>query len=342
VDKNRIETISLLVLFAGISLLLFYVFSPFLQVLALAAVFAVIFQNSYKKLRHFFFGSKTASAAVIVALVLIFIITPLFLLGIEIFREAQGLYVSAQGNGAQYLGSLQSAIETPIQHLLPGFTIDINTYVGNALAFISSNLASLVYQTFFVVFETFLMLVAFFFFLRDGEELLANTTGMSPFGDAITADILRNMRLAVQSVVKGTILIAIFRWLLVGIGFYLFGIPNAILWGSVGGIVGAIPAVGTAFVFIPAIAFLLIQHKILLAVGLTIFAVIALVLLDNVLTPYYFSKGLEAPQIIILFSILGGIIFFGPLGFIFGPLVLSVFISILHVYSGTTPANSGS
>ncbi len=329
-------------LFAGISLLLFYVFSPFLQVLALAAVFAVLFQRPYQRLARMLAGSETAAAIIIVALVLVFIITPLFFLGIQIFREAQGLYVAAQGSGAQYIGSLQTAIETPIQRLLPGFTIDINTYVGNVLAFISSNLAALAYQTFFVGFETFLMLIAFFFFLRDGAGLLSNATGMSPFGTTVTANIMSNMRLAVRSVVKGTLFIALLRWLFVGVGFYLFGIPNAILWGSIGGIIGAIPGVGTPIVFVPAIAYLFLQGHTVLAIGLTIFAVIAIILLDNVLTTYFFSKGLSAPQIIILFSILGGILFFGPLGFIFGPLVLSIFLSILNVYSGITTRASPS
>ena len=331
--KDRIESVSLLVLFAGVSVLLFYVFAPFIQVLALAAVFAVLFQSLYEKLVHAFAGWKTPAAVIIVTLVFFFIIAPLFLLGIEIFREAQGLYAGAQGNGAQYLLSLQTAIEAPIQHLLPGFTFDINAYVVSALAFISSNLASLVYQTLFVIFETFLMLLAFFFFLRDGAEISATMSGISPFGKSVTTDILSNMRQALQSVVEGTILIAIFRWILVGLGFYLFGIPNAILWGSIGGIVGAIPGVGTPLVFLPAIVYLFLQGQTISAIGLSIFTVISLVLLDNVLTPYYFSKGLAAPQIFILFSIIGGILFFGPLGFIFGPLVLSVFLSIFHVYS---------
>jgi predicted PurR-regulated permease PerM len=338
-DKNRIESISLLVLFAGVSVLLFYVFAPFLQVLALGAVFAVLLQAPFKRLTRAFRGWKTPAATVIVALVLIFFITPLFLLGIEIFREAQSLYAGVQGNGAQYVGSLQSLIQDPIQQLLPGFTFDINTYIGGALTFISGNLASLVYQTLFVVFETFLMLLAFFFFLRDGDGLGEGISGMSPFGREVTADILSNLRQAVLSVVKGTLFIAIMRWVFVGIGFYLFGIPNAILWGSIGGIVGAIPGVGTPLVFLPAIVYLFLEGHTIAAIGLTIFTVVALVLLDNVLTPYFFSKGLAAPQIFVLFSILGGILFFGPLGFIFGPLVLSVFLSVFNVYSKTVTSN---
>ena len=189
------------------------------------------------------------------------------------------------------------------------------------------------YKTFSVIFDTFLMLLAFFFFVRDGDTLFSGMQGMSPLGAATTHAIIGNMRLAVQSVIKGTILIALMRWIFVGVGFYLFGIPNALLWGSIGGIVGAIPGVGTPIVFIPAIAYLFVEGHTLLAIGLSVFAVIALMILDNVLTPYYFSRGLAAPQIFVLFSLLGGIIYFGPLGFIFGPLVLSVFLSILNVYS---------
>ena len=322
-------------LFAGISVLLFYVFAPFIQVLALGAVFAVLLHRPFVRLTHAFNGWKTPAAILMTFLVLVFFIAPLFLLGIEIFREAQGLYTGLLGSGAQYLSSIQTLIQGPIQHLLPGFTFDINTYVGGALGFISSNLASLVYQTFFVVFETFLMLLAFFFFLRDGEKLFSNVSGMNPLGKEVTADIIHNLHQAVQSVVMGTLLIALMRWIFVGVGFYLFGIPNAILWGSIGGIVGAIPGVGTPLVFLPAIVFLFLEGHTLAAIGLTVFTVIALVLLDNILTPYFFSKGLEAPQIFVLFSILGGILFFGPLGFVFGPLVLSVFLSIFNVYSKT-------
>jgi predicted PurR-regulated permease PerM len=335
VDKNRIESLSLLALFAGVSILLFYVFRPFIQVLALAAVFAVLLQNPYERLTKSLYGSKTLASGLIVALVLVFFIVPIFFLGIEIFNEAQGLYAGLQGNGAHYLSGVQALIQSPIQQIVPGFTIDINTYVSNAFSFISSNLASLVYQTIFVVFETVLMLLALFFFLRDGEGTFGHVKGMSPFGMDVTANILANLRQTVQSVVKGTILIALMRWVFVGVGFYIFGIPNAIFWGSIGGIIGAIPGVGTLVVFLPAIVYLFLEGHVLAAIGLTIFTVIALVLLDNVLTPYFFQKGLDAPQIFVLFSILGGILFFGPLGFIFGPLVLSVFLSVFNVYSSS-------
>ncbi len=333
--KNRLESFSLLALFAGVSILLFFVFAPFIQILAFAGVFAVLLQKPYEQLARTLRGQKSIAAVLIVALVLIFFIVPLFFLGVEILHEAQGLYIGAQGNGAQYIGAIQQAIQGPIQRVFPGFVFNVNSYVSNALAFISNNLASLVSGTFFVILDTFLMLLAFFFFLRDGSGLLASLKDLSPFGKEETNQILAKIYQTIQSVVKGTLFVALIRWVLIGVGFYLIGIPNATLWGSIGGIVGAIPGLGTPFVFIPAVAYLYLEGHVLGAVGLAVFGVAVIVLVDNMLTPYIFGKGLEVPQIFVLFSILGGIIFFGPLGFILGPLVLSVFLSVLNIYSLT-------
>lgn len=331
--KNKLEYFSFAALFAGVSVLLFFVFSPFLQILALAAVFAALFHTPYENLTLKMGGYKNLAAFIVVGLVLIFCIVPLFFLGFQIFHEAQGLYAGAQGNGAQYVQVVQAGIEHPIQRIFPDFSFNISASIGNALSFISGNLTSIVSQTFFVTLETFLMLLAFFFFLRDGRGLLAAVAAASPLGKEETRQILNNMYQTIQSVIRGTLAVALIRWILIGLAFYIVNIPNAILWGSIGGIIGAIPGLGTPFVFIPAVAYLYFEGNTLAAVGLALYGLLVIGLVDNILTPYFFGKGLAVPSIFVLFSILGGIIFFGPLGFILGPLVLSVFLSVFHIYS---------
>ena len=331
-DKNRLENLSLLVLFVGVSILLFFVFSPFFIVLSLAAVFAVLLHAPYEKLTRTFGGWKSASALFTVGVMLIFFIVPLFFLGVQIVQEAQGLYLGMHGNEVQYMHTIQRAIENPVRQLFPGFVFDLNTYVGNALAFISDNLGSLIYQTVSVLFGTFFMLLALFFFLRDGRELLASFAQMSPLGKDVTSGILNKMYQTIGSVVRGTLFIVLIRWVCIWAAFYLFHIPNAILWSSVGGIIGAIPGLGTPFAFIGAVAYLYLQGNMLAAVGLALYGIVTVILVDNILTSYFFGKGLEVSPIFVLFSILGGIFFFGPLGFILGPLVLSVFLSIVRVY----------
>ncbi len=339
-DKDRLENLSFFALFAAVSALLFFVFAPFIQILALAAVLAVLFNRPHEYLTRSLGGWKTPSAIIVVALVLVFCIVPLFFLGLQIFHEAQGLYAQAQGNGAQYVQIVQNAIEHPVQQVFPGFSFNISASLSNVLSFITNNLASIVSQTLYVTLETFLMLLAFFFFLRDGRGMLAAIKSASPFGSAVTSEILTNMHQTIQSVVKGTLVVALIRWILIGIGFYLFHIPNAMLWGSIGGIVGAIPGLGTPFVFVPAVVYLYLEGNTLGALGLALFGLAVIALIDNMLTPYFFGRGLPVSSIFVLFSILGGVLFFGPLGFILGPVVLSVFLSVFRMYSTMTEESS--
>lgn len=331
-DTHRLENISLLALLAGISILLYFVFAPFLLVLALAAVFAIFLHTPYEKLVSFLKGWKSLAALVTVGLMLVLFIVPLFFLGVQIFQEAQHLYLGMQGNGVQYMRTVQTAIENPIQNIFPGFTFDLHAYVGNVLVFISNNLGSLVYQTLYIIFETFLLLLTLFFFLRDGRGLLASFAKISPFGREATNEILDTMYRTIKSVVRGTLFIILIRSVCMWIAFSLFGIPNAILWSAAGGVLGAIPGLGTAFAFVGAVAYLYLQGAVLPAIGLALLGSATVILVDNILTSYFFSKGLEVSSIFVLFSILGGIIFFGPLGFLLGPLVLSVFLSIIRVF----------
>lgn len=331
-QKDRLALISLSGLFVGVSLLLLFVFAPFFPLLSLAIVFAIFLRRPYEHLVKMLHGWRNLSAILIVVLVLAFCIVPLFFLGVQIYAEAQGLYAGAAGTSSLLISSLQTFVENPLQQLLPGFAFNINAFVGNALVVISNNLGSLVYQTLFVLFETFLMLLALFFFLRDGKSMLASFVDVSPFGKKATGEIVDKMYQTIRSVVRGTLFNAIIRWILIWIAFSLFNIPNAVLWSSIGGVIGAIPGLGTMFAFIPAVMYLYLGGNVLAAVGLALAGVLVIILVDNILTSYFFGKGSTVSPIFVLFSILGGIFFFGPLGFILGPLVLSVFLSVVHVY----------
>lgn len=331
--ENKQYNAPFLVLFAGISILLFYVFTPFFIVLSLAAVAAVLLHKPYEKLTRLFGGWRDAAALLTVGLMLVFVIVPLFFLGGQIFQEVQNVFMSMYGSGPQYLHFIQQTIEEPIRHTFPGFVFNISAYVENALAIISNNLGSLVYQTIGVAFETFLMLVALFFFLRDGRSILASLVDVSPLGEEVTSGILNKMYQTIGAVMKGTVVNALIRWVFISIAFTLFGIPNAVLWGGIGGVIGAIPGLGTPFAFIPAIIYAYLQGDILATLGIAAFGIVTVILVDNILTAYFFGKGFSISPVFVLFSILGGIFFFGPFGFILGPLVLSVFLSVARVYS---------
>lgn len=326
-NKND-SGLPLLSLLIGSGVLLFLVFKPFLPLLALAAVGAVLLHGPYTRLTRLWRGSEVLSALSVVGLVLLFCVAPLLFLALQISQEAQRLYVSLGSHGVFYV----QTVETALRQLLPGFTVNLQGFVSSALVFVANNLGSLLYQTLSLFFATFLLLLALFFFLRDGARLAASFSNMSPFGDAVTKRLVTSLYETTRSIVRGTLLIVIIRWVSMWALFWLFGIPNALLWGSVGAVLGAIPGLGTAFGFVGAVAYLYLAGSATAALLLALLGVGVVIAIDNVLTSYFFGKGLEVSPLFVLFSILGGIVFFGPLGFIFGPLVLSVFLSVVHAY----------
>ncbi|MEI7719831.1 MAG: AI-2E family transporter [bacterium] len=331
-DKTTLETSAFVLLFGTASLLIFLVFLPFVQMLALAAVLAILCRRPFTVLARLLGKSETFAAALLVCAVLAFFIVPLFFLGLQIFKEAQLAYLASQGNEGNYAQVLRTAIETPIRHLYPAFTFSISAYVAKALSFMSQNLGAFLSQTLFLLLETSLMLLAFFFFLRDGAKIYTTLVSLSPFQREHTDKILQSMEQTIGSVMRGTLLVALIRWACFGLAFYFLNIPNAMLWGIVGGIVGAVPGLGTLFVIIPAVVFLYLKGQMLAALLCGLLGLGMVVLVDNLLTTYFFGKGLEVPPIFIICSLLGGILFFGPMGFILGPLVLSLFLSTLQMY----------
>ncbi|OQW98324.1 MAG: hypothetical protein BWK74_04780, partial [Desulfobacteraceae bacterium A6] len=137
----------------------------------------------------------------------------------------------------------------------------------------------------------------------------------------------------INSVIKGNLTVAVIQGALTSAGFAVFGIPNAVLWGSVTAIAALIPGVGTSLVLIPAILFLFLSGKFLSGFGLLAWGAGAVGLVDNFLGPKLVGRGMQMHPFIILLSVLGGIGFFGPIGFLLGPLAISLLFAFLEIIS---------
>lgn len=331
--QHRIEISFFLLLFAGISVLAFLVFQPFINILLLAAIFAVLLSPVYCKLEKWFGGGKRMAAFVTVFVTFILIIVPIFYLGMQIFEQASSVYIRTQLNEIGYAKILESAVEGPIQRVFPEFSFNSREYVGRALAYVANNFGFFVTQTAYLLFASALFLFALYSFLREGRRMLSFLVSISPLEPQYNEEISQKIFRTINTVVKGTLLIALIQGAFVGMGFYIFGIPNATLWGAVGGVSSLIQTLGTSLVLVPGIIYLLVQGNLIAAIGLAIWGALIVGLIDNILIAYFYGKETNVSPVFILFSVLGGIVFFGPLGFIFGPIVLSLFVSMIHIYS---------
>ncbi len=323
------EKHSLYFLFAliGATLILsFFIFRPFLYALILALVCAVIFQPLHKKILTLARGNKGLAAFLTVISILILIITPLVVLGMQVFKEASQLYsflVSEGGAGA---------FDT-FKGLVPeGFSLDIATYVRQGTGWLVEHLSFIFSSVIKIIIDLFIFMIALYYFLKDGARLKDTVIVWSPLKDSNDEIVLRKLSRAVDSVVKGKLLIALVQAALTAVGFLIFGVPNALFWGTVTAVAALIPAIGTAFVFVPAIIFLFAQGAATAAAGLVIWGAVIVGGADNVLGPKIMGRGLQLHSFVILLSVLGGIAFFGPMGFILGPLTVSLLLALTDIY----------
>jgi predicted PurR-regulated permease PerM len=285
-----------------------------------------------KKLVQISRGGKSFWAIVIGLLALIFLIVPILFFGLQVLNQTQTFFAMSQRGQFRYVQNIGTAIQLFVQRIFPSFSFNISNYVSKALDFVSANIGGFLSQTANIFFQTVFLLFAFFYFLRDGEKILDSLLSLSPFSHEQNKEILDSLHNTVTSVIRGTLFVGLIRWGLLMTGFYLFQIPNPLFWGSIGALVGAIPGIGTPFAIVPAVLYLLVKGKILFAILTGVYGILIIFFIDNILSTYFFGKGLRAPAIFVLFSILGGVLLFGPLGFIFGPIILSLFISVLEMY----------
>jgi predicted PurR-regulated permease PerM len=171
-----------------------------------------------------------------------------------------------------------------------------------------------------------------YFVLKDGRKLKALITRISPLKDSHDNRLFQRIAEAARSIVHGVFLVALAQGFLVGLGLWVVGIENYILWGLIAALAAPIPLLGTSIIMVPSVLYLVITAQIIPALALTLWGVIVVGLIDNVLASYLYSKGTSIHPIVLLFSILGGLVIFGPVGFIVGPLVATIAITLTTLY----------
>ena len=187
----------------------------------------------------------------------------------------------------------------------------------------------------------FIFLIALYYLFKDGHKLKTAVVALSPLQDIHDETIFDKLVLAINSVIKGSLAVAFIQGILTAVGLAIFGVPNAVLWSSVAAITALIPGIGTALVLLPAILYLYFSGQTLFAVGLLLWGMTAVGLVDNFLGPKLVERGMRLHPFLILLSILGGISFFGPLGFLLGPLVLSLLFALLEIYFAIRKEHEG-
>jgi len=332
-DKDILQKYFFVTLLFLVSALIFFIFLPFLEVIVLSVIFSVILGPLHKKITKLLNGRSGVSAFIMILLFTVVILVPTFFLATQILNQSKDLYTQLTNQTeSDYVQKITVAIETPIQRFYPGFSFDIRQYVGVGTDLIVSHLTAIVSGVFNVIMSLILIFISLYFFLRDGSKFKKILVNLSPLNNKYDEQISSKIKQTIISTIKGVILIAIIQGFLAGLGMKIFGVPNATLWGSISAIASLVPGLGTAIIFIPAVAYMFIIGNVPYAIGLLLWGVVIVGLVDNFLGPYLYSRGVEIHQLIMLFAVLGGLSLFGPIGFIFGPIIVALFFALIEIY----------
>jgi len=312
----------------------FFITLPYFAGIIIALTFSIIAHPFYKKVIQIFRGNKGIASFLTIFLILIVIITPIVLLSIQVFGEAVSAYTSlSSGKHFSLLPQLSWLDKyTGLSLYFEHFAENIEQYIQRSALWIAQNLGSVFSSIAQITVNVFVGIFALYYFLKDGEKIHKLIIEKSPLSEEHTDQIFKKMTVAVKSVISGTLFIALIQGLMAGLGFFVLGVPQPALWGMITVVTALIPAIGTMITILPATAYLFFVVGPFPALGMLLWGIFVVSTIDNVLRPKLIERYMKIHPFLIFISVLGGISFFGPLGFLLGPLILSFLFALFEIY----------
>ena len=335
-QKHFLSRAFLILLIISVFYAVCRIFAPFFVDILAATILVTIFYKPYEKLLKLFRGRKNIASFVMVFLIALLVIIPLANFIVYTAQRSIDAYEGAKIYvGENNIGStLESNLLDKINYL--GLSSDTvkDALLGSAEQ-VKDSLAvgagNLIVGTTNFILSLFLIILTMFFFFADGKKMLEKLMYWTPLSNKYDKEIFKKFHDVSVSTMFATFVTAIAQGLIGSLGFMIVGVP-AFFPGIAMGFLSILPYIGSAFVWVPTGIYLLFIGKIWQGVFLLVWGGIVISNIDNLLRAYIIKNKAEVHPIFIIFSILGGISLFGFWGVIFGPLIISIAVTILHIY----------
>jgi predicted PurR-regulated permease PerM len=211
-------------------------------------------------------------------------------------------------------------------------TTMIIQFIGNLTSGIITYLISFLQNLPTVLLNLAVFLFVFYFTLRDHDEFGDFVSGISPFKKEKESVLINRFKGITSSIIFGYIIVGVVQGLALGLGFLIFGIPNALVLTVIGILASMLPLIGPWLVYLPILIFLLVGSQVGVAIGFGVYCIFFVSTIDNILRPYIVARKTGTSPVIVLVGMIGGLFVFNILGIILGPLILSYLILFLRAY----------
>jgi predicted PurR-regulated permease PerM len=310
---------------------------PFLNVLLWAAVLVVVFQPVHRRLVARL-GSPGLAAGVSTLLVVVTILGPVSMITVAVVDEIRDTAQRLESNPIR-LFSFDSPLFGPVLRWIDQY-IDIErfqspTFVREHLeqwtGAIANSTIGVVGSAVGVIVQMLLVVFTMFYLFRDGAALRRAVEDMLPLEYSQTRDVLGRTREVIGATVHGVIVIAMIQGVLGAFIFWALGLPSPLLWGVVMFLLSMIPMAGAFLVWAPAALFLALTGAWTKALVLVGWGVLVVGTIDNVLSPKLVGQRTRLHELLIFFSVLGGLEVFGVLGLVLGPVVVAITLALVEM-----------
>lgn len=320
----RIET-SLLVLVAVFAFLIFLMLRSYLTYIIFSAILVLVSFPLYKKLKSKL-KNRHLSAIILIISMLLLVIVPTFFLSLKLFTQAKDIFTNIEISGEKISEKIYSLAGVDVKE-------NIKLLTSNIVSFTITNIFALTKTVTKLFIGLFIMLFTMFYLYIDSENITGKIKKLIPLNEKHTNYLITHTYNITQALLIGIFFTALLQGMFGGIGFFLFGIHNALFWGFVMAFLSLIPFLGPHFVYIPASIFLMFKGNFLAGIGLLIYGIIVVSNLDNIIRPRIVRFRAKIHPLIVILGVIGGIALMGISGMIIGPLILALFLELVKVYN---------
>jgi predicted PurR-regulated permease PerM len=329
-EEDYFRKIATTIIFALLIILSFILLKQFLITIILGVILAFIFLPIYKKVyKHSKLKNFSASLVCFVFLAIIFsfiwYFTPLVIdQSVKVFIQIQQL------NFVEIFEKLFPSIAQS-----DGFSSEmssiISSFVNKSVNSLGKSLSDFIINIFYLFIHFVIILFVFFFVLRDHKKINSYIRSLIPFSKEVQDKLFKSSKDITNSVIYGRIAMGLAQGIIVGIGFFIFGVPNALLLTVLAAFAGILPIIGTVIVWVPVSIFLFVSGNNLDALGIILFGVLSTIF-ESVIQPIVLARMVKMNSSIMLIGMVEGILMFGIMGVILGPLILAYLLIVLDIY----------
>jgi predicted PurR-regulated permease PerM len=326
-----------------------WILRPFYGAVLWGVIIAIVFRPVYRRVLRSMPERPTLAALATVFVILVLVILPITLVAGMLVQEGVSTYErirSGELSVGRYFQQVFNALPAWATSLLDRFGLTslvrieerLTAILTRSAQFFAEQALNLGQNAASFIVSLFIMLYLLFFLLRDGEALSRRIRNAIPLRADQQRNLAERFSTVIRATVKGNLVVALVQGALGALIFWLLGVGAPVLWGTLMAFLSLLPAVGAAVVWLPVAIFFLATGEVGKGVILIAFGVLVIGLVDNILRPILVGKDTRMPDYVVLISTLGGLAVFGLNGFVIGPVIAAMFISVWDIVATSKAA----